>query len=776
MTESQASLTKPEKNIDDLNNDLKMARHEFVKSKYGVFKRFIGTPNTPEKIEAKRKYDEALSDYKNIKLKELKKAIEADPRQNSASGNSGKTKGEILTENTMRELTSGEFLNLQNEELNIKEEELRSGSIKGRLLSGTQAILDKYASSMDYLTQKIAGGNAGFIKKIAASGTIGLAANIASGGIAWLPMRILGGTVAAERYKKMADLYAEKKINEQNETSIQKNLSEARRDSEKFDFDLINNWLDDQTSQLSDKFNRYKNKDIVRTAGAITAAFGISYATHEIFKNATNWFDSNPAEKSSATETAEIKFPIHYADLTQEQLNAQAKELFGSLETVKYISELPQIEKSKIWNSFINAGKIFLDTSGSQEAMQKNSELMGQHVNSIIDKNKFLSPDTTRSDLNFTSSILNLVNTLTEKLGPDGSPKENEELKHYMLRTFAEAHEKNIDIEKFTKETNHSLLDHSTSSASIENPPTQIIHTAAKGENLWKIIDQKLGEYPELSDEGRRTHAIDAIKDKFAHMSPEELKTKIGISSGNIDQLAVGDKVNLTPIMADTDIMPNIIHDAGSISDATAHQIENNNAKIEKFFSSHPDIQATEDNIDKVLRDQADSLVHSKTESPTPHAGQTSSETPNQPEPRMWHVPEIDDPKHWPVHNNGDIHYPEPWPVDNLTSTTPDISTHPHLDSQPESLTENANPENLHATNDSYFDTKYADFAQSPQQLADKLNTTINSFVRNQDGIVTQINNTQIPENLYNSEELAHLSNSRTPSSLNTNNDERLAA
>lgn len=79
-----------------------------------------------------------------------------------------------------------------------------------------------------------------------------------------------------------------------------------------------------------------------------------------------------------------------------------------------------------------------------------------------------------------------------------------------------------------------------------------------KGDTVWSIIDKQLSQgkgvaYDQLG-EARKTFAIDALKDKFAAMSSDQLKA-IGISSGNINELAIGDKIDLSKIMADENVV-----------------------------------------------------------------------------------------------------------------------------------------------------------------------------------------------------------------------------
>lgn len=79
-----------------------------------------------------------------------------------------------------------------------------------------------------------------------------------------------------------------------------------------------------------------------------------------------------------------------------------------------------------------------------------------------------------------------------------------------------------------------------------------------KGDTVWGLIDKKLeGQYGttyEHLGEARKTFAIDALKDKFAAMSPDQLKA-IGISSGNINELNIGDKIDFDKLMTDENMI-----------------------------------------------------------------------------------------------------------------------------------------------------------------------------------------------------------------------------
>ncbi len=133
----------------------------------------------------------------------------------------------------------------------------------------------------------------------------------------------------------------------------------------------------------------------------------------------------------------------------------------------------------------------------------------------------------------------------------------------------------------------------------------KIEHTVAAGDNLWKIIEGKLqsqGLFEGLR-EGQQTHMIDALKDRFAEMPPEQLKA-IGISSGNIDQLRVGDNLDLTRVLGDAQSLPDALYNAETLSDSAASSIEANNDAIAAWAAEHPGEQLTDEKINEILSEQ----------------------------------------------------------------------------------------------------------------------------------------------------------------------------
>lgn len=124
-----------------------------------------------------------------------------------------------------------------------------------------------------------------------------------------------------------------------------------------------------------------------------------------------------------------------------------------------------------------------------------------------------------------------------------------------------------------------------------------------KGDTVWGIIDKQLSQikgatYEHLG-EARKTFTIDSLKDKVAAMSPDDLK-KIGISSGNIDKLNIGDKIDFSKILADENVA-NALEGAERLNNEQITNIAHNNELILEYFKSHPEKALTGETIEKIL-------------------------------------------------------------------------------------------------------------------------------------------------------------------------------
>lgn len=100
--------------------------------------------------------------------------------------------------------------------------------------------------------------------------------------------------------------------------------------------------------------------------------------------------------------------------------------------------------------------------------------------------------------------------------------------------------------------------------------------TVAKGDNLWNIIDKKLDNiYGSKFDglgEARKTYILDSIKDEISR-NPGAYGIK------NIDELQVGQKINLSGVIAE--------HKMNHIFDAAKHLTENQLKDIHEHITGH---------------------------------------------------------------------------------------------------------------------------------------------------------------------------------------------
>jgi len=90
-----------------------------------------------------------------------------------------------------------------------------------------------------------------------------------------------------------------------------------------------------------------------------------------------------------------------------------------------------------------------------------------------------------------------------------------------------------------------------------------MVHEVVKGDNLWNIIKKDLADSGALNglDKQARLVAIDRVKDKFANMSAEQLRT-IGIGSGDANIIEIGENINLGSVyesLSESDVMSNSI-------------------------------------------------------------------------------------------------------------------------------------------------------------------------------------------------------------------------
>lgn len=136
----------------------------------------------------------------------------------------------------------------------------------------------------------------------------------------------------------------------------------------------------------------------------------------------------------------------------------------------------------------------------------------------------------------------------------------------------------------------------------VTEAPIPADYEIVKGDTTWHILDGYLTDHdPNFSgmSEGQQTHAIDALKDKLKLLTPAQLK-EAGFSSGNIDKLRIGDTIHLDRLI-DTVDADKAIENAGHISAAAQHAIEQNNEKIAEWAAAHPGVPINEVTIENQI-------------------------------------------------------------------------------------------------------------------------------------------------------------------------------
>ncbi len=126
-------------------------------------------------------------------------------------------------------------------------------------------------------------------------------------------------------------------------------------------------------------------------------------------------------------------------------------------------------------------------------------------------------------------------------------------------------------------------------------PPISFEHEIQSGDKLWNILGKKLEEqmYTEGMNDVEKTHFIDAIKDRFASLSDEEL---IGMGftpdeNGHVDinMLEIGKKLDLSKVLSDTEFMDEAMQRTTTLSDEARASIAENLANSK----SVPEIETT---------------------------------------------------------------------------------------------------------------------------------------------------------------------------------------
>lgn len=116
----------------------------------------------------------------------------------------------------------------------------------------------------------------------------------------------------------------------------------------------------------------------------------------------------------------------------------------------------------------------------------------------------------------------------------------------------------------------------------IANIPTEVAPTSTEyivpqGGTVWGGLTEKLNMQSSFSglQEGQKSYVIDVLKNKLATMSEGELKA-MGISSGNIDKINIGDTINFNALLSNQELIQKATEHASSLSGEQIQNIETN--------------------------------------------------------------------------------------------------------------------------------------------------------------------------------------------------------
>lgn len=108
-----------------------------------------------------------------------------------------------------------------------------------------------------------------------------------------------------------------------------------------------------------------------------------------------------------------------------------------------------------------------------------------------------------------------------------------------------------------------------------EVTPLSTEYIVPPGGTVWAGLTEKLNMQDSFSglQEGQKTYVVDVLKNKLASMSEADLKA-IGISSGNIDKINIGDKINFNALLSNQELIQKATEHASSLSGEQIQNIE----------------------------------------------------------------------------------------------------------------------------------------------------------------------------------------------------------
>jgi len=142
----------------------------------------------------------------------------------------------------------------------------------------------------------------------------------------------------------------------------------------------------------------------------------------------------------------------------------------------------------------------------------------------------------------------------------------------------------------------------------IPTPPEvgDLAVEVGSGDSLWDILENKLsseGFLQGLNDE-QATYVVDKLKDIYGAMDPSELQN-VGIGSGDMDLLNVGEAVDLSPALGDASFVAQAINEARNLSTEALQLIKENNEFIREWLSNHPNEFLSSEKVADILAGKA---------------------------------------------------------------------------------------------------------------------------------------------------------------------------
>ncbi len=289
---------KPKSERELAQEALKTARDTLVDKRRGVRGLIRSIKGSKDLAEANDAYDKAVDRYKNATMDEVEEKLQ-DPSMQEKDAD-GRTGAEKLMEETLRDLTSGEWQRLKQTEADLQEKRLAESKAPELLKKSYKKAIEKYRDTMNAATNALVGKDAGALKKMAAGGVVGIGISSVTGGLGGFMLRPLGIASSAESFYSGSEFYAKHRIEKTQEEVVQQDVSSiVDRETGKVDMARARDTAGSRTDRLKDQYKHHKWAQAGRLVGSAAAAVGISTAS----RSAGHYFSEQAHEFLSNTDT-----------------------------------------------------------------------------------------------------------------------------------------------------------------------------------------------------------------------------------------------------------------------------------------------------------------------------------------------------------------------------------------------------------------------------------------------------------------------------------------